>query len=151
MKRLITLVLCSFLLSGCQGSAPTAQQASEPIASVPQPKAEITASPKPVSEEESAKKFLEAYFDAAINQGSDGSDRWCSQAGSLQQSLISPRTYKILGVTKQGTKDSPSYRFQTTVESSNEGGSPIANNWGFYVMKDDKDTTQWCLGLIARS
>ncbi|WP_099065892.1 hypothetical protein [Nostoc linckia] len=146
------LVYAQSRLSGKPTQAQVQPQLQTPK---PQPQTQTSANTG-VAEQESAQKFLEAYFNAAITEGSDGSDRWCSQSGSLQESLFSPRSYRILGVQKHGTAASPSYRFQTTVESSTRGGSPVINNWGFYVMKEENKTKAkslpdgWCLGFIAR-
>ncbi len=102
------------------------------------------------SEQNLARAFLEKYFTSVINEGSHGDGYWCSQTKALEESLFSPRKYKILGVKKYGIPGNPSYRFQTTVDSSNRGGIPIVNNWGFYVIKDEK-TKNWCLGDLIRS
>ena len=111
--------------------------------------AKVSSLPVPAnSEQDLAKAFLKKYFTAVINEGSHGDGYWCSQAKALEESLFSPRNYKILSVKKYGTPGNPSYRFQTTVDSSNRGGIPIINNWGFYVMKDEK-TKNWCLGFLG--
>ena len=126
---------------------------------VVQPKPQTIAIVQPVQtnyEQESAKRFLEeVYFNTVINEGTDGDEQWCSDSKSLQESLFSPRSYKILSVKKYGTANSPSYRFHTTVESSNGGGIPIINNWSFYVMREKNKSKAknlsngWCLGFIA--
>lgn len=105
-------------------------------ASVPQPQVESPQS----SNVPAAEEFLEAYFQATVNEGSDGYEYWCSESTKFASSLFAPRGWKIL-------KADDNYGM-VRVDSSNKGGSQITTNWRFYLKKEkDKKHTGLPRGL----
>lgn len=109
------------------------------------PKAVKPASPNSVSQPQeppqqsevpAAQEFMEAYLQAAVNEGSDGYEYWCSKSAGFRSSLFAPRGWQIL----KADNDYALIR----VDSSNGGGSHITANWNFYL---DKETDKKHTGL----
>ncbi|MFN6475344.1 hypothetical protein [Nostoc sp. DedQUE07] len=121
------------------------KQRSVAVAAAPKSITKPSANTKVVSATpvaQPAQSQLESYFNSVIDQGGDGDSYWCEEYKSLQKTLYSPRSYKILSSEKRGTEKQPAFKFHTTVESSNKGGSPIVVNWNFYLVENGNS---WCI------
>lgn len=87
-----------------------------------------TSAPTAAPESKPHQQVLEQYFETAM-AGKTGESFWCP--GENISSLFSVRSYKLLR-----EEDAPFFGeggklMVVQVESSNQGGSPIVQNWNF--------------------
>jgi len=113
------------------------------------------------TEKKLIEEFINQYFDATVNKGSDGYEYWCEK-GLLQSKIIAPRKWELLDITLE-SREKHSHdgqgkfigRIITRVDSSTAGGLPIINNWVFNVIKQDPNINnsypgRYCVTILNK-
>jgi len=97
---------------------------------------------------------LDNFLKEAVENGTSISEFWCEESKILQTNLFSPRSYRIYGTKSRDLYHSGSYgnSYRVLIESSNQGGSPIAVTWGISLAYSElihkKGSLGWCISYI---
>lgn len=122
MKRII---LSCLLATACSAPPQSVNQPSNTDSPTTAVSPSSQASPK--SEPE---KVLDAYLQDLATGGA-GEGYWCPNPAA-RENLIAVKSFKIL---RSSPGKGEAVIFKVQVESSNQAGSPITQNWGYIVTK----------------
>jgi hypothetical protein len=131
------------------------------------PETNIATTPNSNNDSEAAtekkliEEFINLYFNATVNKGSDGYEYWCEK-GLLQSKIIAPRKWELLDIKLESReKHSHDGRgkfiggITVRVESSTAGGIPVINNWSLNVVKQDPNIKnsypgRYCVTILSK-
>ena len=113
------------------------------------------------TEKKLIEEFINHYFDATVNKGSDGYEYWCYE-GLPETKIIAPRKWDILNIELE-SRESHSQdgqgkflgRIIVRVDSSTAGGLSVINNWVLNVVKEDPNVKnsypgRYCITILLK-